>query len=44
MTLRPPIYLVDMTAQQTEILQTVLHFVGESYLTVNIDDLSVYID
>ncbi|WP_160060487.1 sigma-54 dependent transcriptional regulator [Psychromonas sp. L1A2] len=44
MTLRPPIYLVDMTAQQTEILQTVLHFVGESYLTVNIDDLSTHVN
>ena len=40
---RQPIYLVDMTAQQTEILQTVLHFVGESYLTVDVEDLGKHV-
>ncbi|TEW51607.1 sigma-54 dependent transcriptional regulator [Psychromonas algicola] len=36
---RPPIYLVCTTAQETEVLQTVLHFIGESYLIVKIENL-----
>ena len=36
---RPPIYLVNTTEQQAEVLQTVLHFVGETYKTVSIDSL-----
>ena len=37
---RPPIYLVGTTVKQTEILSTVLHFVGESFQTITIEDLS----
>lgn len=36
---RPPIYLVNTTEQQAEVLQTVLHFVGETYKTVSTDNL-----
>jgi len=36
---RPPIYLVCTTAQETEVLQTVLHFIGESYQIVKIENL-----
>jgi len=36
---RPPIYLVCTTAQETEVLQTVLHFIGESYLIVKLETL-----
>ena len=39
MQLRPPIYLVGMTTQQTDVLTTVLHFIGETYETVDIDAL-----
>lgn len=44
MTLRPPIYLVDTTTQQVEILQTVLHFVGETYQTVELENLPQQVD
>ena len=36
---RPPIYLVCTTVQETEVLQTVLHFIGETYLVVNAENL-----
>jgi len=36
---RPPIYLIGMTEQEIEALQTVLHFIGETYLVVNIENL-----
>ena len=36
---RPPIYLVCTTTQETEVLQTVLHFIGESYLIVKLETL-----
>jgi len=39
MQARPPIYIVSTTAQETETLQTVLHFIGETYETVERDDL-----
>ena len=39
MQARPPIYIVSTTAQETETLQTVLHFIGETYETVEGDDL-----
>lgn len=41
---RPPIYLVDTTAQQVEILQTVLHFVGEAYQTVAVEHLAQQVE
>ena len=41
---RPPIYLVDTTAQQVEILQTVLHFVGEVYQTVAVEHLAQQVE
>ena len=41
---RPPIYLVDTTAQQVEILQTVLHFVGEAYQTVAVEQLAQQVE
>jgi len=37
---RPPIYLVDITVQQQDVLQTVLQFVGETYLLVSSQELS----
>ena len=36
---RPPIYLICMTEQETEVLQTVLHFIGETFLVVNAQSL-----
>ncbi len=41
---RPPIYLVDTTAQQVDILQTVLHFVGEAYQTVAVEQLAQQVE
>jgi len=41
---RPPIYLVDITAQQMEVLQTVLHFVGEAYQSVTIENLAQQVE
>jgi len=41
---RPPIYLVDTTAQQVEVLQTVLHFVGEAYQTVALENLAKQVE
>ena len=34
---RPPIYLVDATECQVSALETVLHFVGESYQSVSFE-------
>lgn len=39
MSQRPPIYLVGTNQQQTDILQTVLHFVGERYQIVSVENL-----
>ena len=36
---RPPIYLVSTTIQETEVLQTVLHFIGENYIVVKLESL-----
>ncbi|RBW47421.1 sigma-54-dependent Fis family transcriptional regulator [Psychromonas sp. B3M02] len=36
---RASIYLVDTTAEQTAILETVLQFVGETYQIINFEDL-----
>jgi sigma-54 specific flagellar transcriptional regulator A len=36
---RPPIYLICMTEQEAEVLKTVLHFIGETFLIVDIDSL-----
>jgi len=39
MQARPPIYIVSTTAQETETLQTVLHFIGETCEAVDIEHL-----
>jgi len=44
MQLRPPIYLVGMTEQETEVLKTVLHFIGETCLSVSFNNLQNKVD